>query len=350
MGLWVNASVHPNQAQRSLGKGRERMRQRFVRTLRCMMCMGMAVGMAACSGVPRGPASSFEAAFAGHHSGMEPVSAGSDAAVRPLPRMNASGALEERLPGGVRLASANTVAAADVPTPISPLNDDEVIEEYDPWEPFNRRMFAFNRQLDRFVLKPVATVWDTVLPDLAQESIGNFFSNLSMPPRLVNHLFQRDLEGAGREFARFSLNLSMGVLGFFDVATELGLAKSEADTGQTLGVYGAGPGPYLVLPVLPPLTVRDGMGFAVDSAMNALNYVVPFAANTGSRGANTVNERSLNLDTFEEFEEGTFDLYTAVRNAYLQRRHRAIQERVSQIQSALLGEPGRHAARASDAR
>jgi phospholipid-binding lipoprotein MlaA len=233
---------------------------------------------------------------------------------------------------------------------IPPLEDEEVIEEYDPWEPFNRRMFAFNRQLDRFVLKPVATVWDTVVPDLAQESLGNFFTNLSMPARLVNHLFQRDIEGAGREFGRFSLNLSMGVLGFFDVATELGIAKSGADTGQTLGVYGAGPGPYLVLPLLPPLTVRDGMGFAVDSAMNPLNYVAPFAASTGRLGVNTVNERSLNLETFEEFEEGTFDLYAAVRNAYLQRRHRAIQERVSQSQSALSAEPGRQAVGLSEAR
>jgi phospholipid-binding lipoprotein MlaA len=211
-------------------------------------------------------------------------------------------------------------------------------------------MFAFNRQLDRFVLKPVATVWDRALPDLAQDSLGNFFDNLGMPARLVNHLFQRNIEGAGREFGRFFLNVSMGVLGFFDVATELGLAKREADAGQTLVVYGAGPGPYLVLPFLPPLTVRDGMGFAVDSALQPLSYVAPFAANLGRRGVNTVNERSLNLETFEEFEAGTFDLYTAVRNAYLQRRHRAIQERVNQSPSALSAEPGRLAAGASDAR
>lgn len=326
------------------------MRQRFVRTLPWMMVIGMAVGMAACSSVPRGPASSFEAAVAGHHSGMAAVSAGGDAAVRPLPRINAREALEERRPGGVRLASANAVAAADAPTAISSLNDDEVLEEYDPWEPFNRKMFAFNRQLDRLVLKPVATVWDRAVPDLAQQSLGNFFSNLSMPARLVNNLFQRNIDGAGREMARFFLNVSMGVLGFFDAATELGIAKSDADTGQTLGVYGAGPGPYLVLPLLPPLTVRDGMGFAVDSAMNPLNYVVPFAANTGSRGVNTVNERSLNLETFEGFEETTFDLYTAVRNAYLQRRHRAIQEREGRSQSALSAEPGRQAVGASDAR
>jgi phospholipid-binding lipoprotein MlaA len=264
--------------------------------------------------------------------------------------MNPDAALEERLPGGVRLAAANAVAAADVPTLSSPLNDDEVLEEYDPWEPFNRRMFAFNRRLDRFVLKPVATVWDRVLPYLVQDSLGNFFTNLSMPARLVNHLVQRDIEGAGREVARFSLNLSMGVLGFFDVATELGIAKREADTGQTLGVYGAGPGPYLVLPLLPPLTVRDGMGFAVDSAMNPLNYVIPFAANAGSRGTNIVNDRALNLERFEGVEEATLDLYTAVRNAYLQRRQRVIQEGVRQSSSALSGEPGRHAAGTSDAR
>jgi phospholipid-binding lipoprotein MlaA len=214
--------------------------------------------------------------------------------------------------------------------PISQLDDEEVLEEYDPWESFNRRMFAFNRQLDRFVLKPVARVWDRALPELAQESIGNFFANLSMPPRLVNNLFQRDIEGAGREMARFFLNVSMGVLGFFDVATEVGIAKSDADTGQTLGVYGVGPGPYLVLPVLPPLTVRDGIGFAVDSALNPLSYVVPSAANTGGRGVNTVNERASNLERFEGVEDGVLDLYTAVRNAYLQRRQRAIQEGVSQ--------------------
>jgi phospholipid-binding lipoprotein MlaA len=302
------------------------MRQRPMRTLLWTMFLVMAVGMAACSGVRRGPAAG------------------------PSQRMHADAALEERLPGGVRLAAASAVATADAPTPIPPLDDEEVLEEYDPWESFNRRVFAFNRQLDRFVLKPVATVWDAVLPDLAQESLGNFFDNLRMPARLVNHLFQRDLEGAGREVARFSLNVSMGVLGFFDAATELGLATREADTGQTLGIYGVGPGPYLVLPLLPPLTVRDGMGFAVDTALNPLNYVAPLAANVGSRGTNIVNDRALNLERFEGVEEATLDLYTAVRNAYLQRRQWVIQEGVRQSSRALSGEPGRHAADTSDAR
>jgi phospholipid-binding lipoprotein MlaA len=118
----------------------------------------------------------------------------------------------------------------------------------------------------------------------------------------------------------------MGVGGFFDVATELGIPRREADTGQTLGIYGVGPGPYLVLPFLPPLTVRDGFGYAADTAMQPLAYFAPFEASVGMRGANLINDRSLNLEAFEELEQVTFDLYTAVRNAYLQRRQRMIQE------------------------
>jgi phospholipid-binding lipoprotein MlaA len=203
---------------------------------------------------------------------------------------------------------------------------DDEFTEYDPWERFNRAMFDFNRQLDRFVLKPVAKVWDFVVPDLAQQSLANAFDNIAMPRRFINSLLQLKPEGAGRELARFFLNISMGVGGFFDVATELGIPRSDEDTGQTLGYYGVGPGPYLVLPLLPPLTVRDGIGFAADAAMQPLGYVAPFEAAIGMRGGQLVNDRSLNLETFEEFERVTFDLYSAVRNAYLQRRQRMIQE------------------------
>jgi phospholipid-binding lipoprotein MlaA len=210
-----------------------------------------------------------------------------------------------------------------------PREEDEFEEEfveYDPWEGFNRAMFNFNRQLDRYVLKPVATVWNFVVPDLAQQSLANAFDNIAMPRRLINNLVQLKIEGAGRELARFFLNISMGIGGFFDVATELGIARSDEDTGQTLGHYGVGPGPYLVLPLLPPLTVRDGFGFAADGAMQPIAYVAPFAATVGMRGGQVINDRSINLETFEEFEQATFDLYSAVRNAYLQRRQRLIQE------------------------
>jgi phospholipid-binding lipoprotein MlaA len=203
---------------------------------------------------------------------------------------------------------------------------DADMTEYDPWEPFNRKMFAFNQKVDQYVFKPVAKVWNFVVPDLAQQSLANAFDNIAMPRRFINSLLQLKPEGAGRELARFFLNISMGVGGFFDVATELGIRRSDEDTGQTLGVYGVGPGPYLVLPFLPPLTVRDGFGYAADTAMQPIGYFAPFQASAGMRGGQLVNDRSLNLETFAEFEQMSFDLYSAVRNAYLQRRQRMIQE------------------------
>jgi len=200
----------------------------------------------------------------------------------------------------------------------------EQVEEYDPWEPYNEKIFDFNRNVfDRYVLKPVATTWD-YLPDPVQESLGNAFDNIGMPRRLVNNLLQAKFKGAGTELARFGINTTVGIVGLFDVAKAYGLEKSDADTGQTLGIWGVGPGPYLILPLLPPLTARDAFGFVADTAMNPLNYFIPLAASFGSRGGDTVNTRSQNLELFESVEESTVDLYSSVRNAYLQRRQRAI--------------------------
>jgi phospholipid-binding lipoprotein MlaA len=145
---------------------------------------------------------------------------------------------------------------------------------------------------------------------------------------VVNNLFQLKLGGAGRELFRFAINSTYGVGGLIDVARAEGLnvQPSDEDTGQTLGVYGVGPGPYLILPFLPPMTVRDGIGYAVDAAMNPVSYFMPLAANFGSRGVYIVNERSLDLERFQQVEESVVDLYGAVRNGYLQRRAAAIRE------------------------
>lgn len=199
-------------------------------------------------------------------------------------------------------------------------------EDYDPWEPFNERTFAFNRQLDRYVVKPAARGWNAVLPDEAQRALGRAFTNVGMPKRFVNSLFQLKLGGAGRELTRFVLNSTLGIGGFFDAGKAAGLEPSNEDTGQTLGAYGVGAGPYLVLPFLPPLTVRDGIGYGVDILLDPLSYIAPFAANAGMTVGDTVNDRSLNLEVFEDVEESTLDLYSAVRNGYLQRRQKAIEE------------------------
>jgi phospholipid-binding lipoprotein MlaA len=200
--------------------------------------------------------------------------------------------------------------------------------EEDPLEPFNELMFRFNREiLDRYLLKPVATAWDFVLPDPVQRGIHNAFDNLAVVRRLVNNLLQAKMVGAGKEVARFTINSTIGVVGLFDVAKEgFGIEQSDEDTGQTFGVWGVGPGPYLVLPFLPPMTIRDGIGYAFDAAMTPYVYFLPWYANVGMTATNTVNERSLNLDRFERVAETTVDLYGAVRNAYLQRRAAAIRK------------------------
>lgn len=218
-------------------------------------------------------------------------------------------------------------AEGEAETPTA--GQDVMIEELDqdPWEPFNEKMFNFNRELDRYVLKPVATGYDTVLPDAVQLGIRNALHNLDVVRRLVNNLLQLKLGGATREVTRFTINSTIGVAGLFDVAKDgLGIEQSDEDTGQTFGVYGAGPGPYLVLPLLPVMTVRDGIGYVADGAMNPLNYFIPIGATVGIAATDTVNERSLHLDEFQQVEESVIDLYGAVRNAYLQRRAKAILE------------------------
>lgn len=200
--------------------------------------------------------------------------------------------------------------------------------DLDPWEPFNEKMFNFNHDVfDRFVVKPVATAWNAVLPDPVQRCIYNALTNLAVVKRLVNSLLQAKLEGAGREVARFTINSTVGLAGLFDVAKDrFGIEPSDEDTGQTLGVYGIGPGPYLVLPFLPVLTVRDGIGLAADVAMQPLSYFIPIGATFGLYGTYVVNYRSMHLTEFEEVEDSVVDLYSAVRNAYLQRREAAIKE------------------------
>jgi phospholipid-binding lipoprotein MlaA len=204
--------------------------------------------------------------------------------------------------------------------------DEYDIEEYDPWEPFNERMFEFNRRLDRYALKPVAKAYDKAVPDDVQRMIANAFDNVGSVKRLVNSLLQAKWDGAGREFGRFLVNTTVGIGGLFDVAKHAGIQKSNEDFGQTLGVYGAGPGPYLVLPFFEPMTVRDGIGRGVDGFLDPLSYLLSFVELFVLKVEETVNDRSLNLELFQGFEETVVDMYSAVRHAYLERRKNLIKE------------------------
>jgi phospholipid-binding lipoprotein MlaA len=219
-------------------------------------------------------------------------------------------------------------------------------EEYDPLESVNTSIFEFNRQVDRFVLKPVAKGYNFIMPDLVQVGISNIFYNLRFAPRFLNNVFQGKAKGAGIEVGRFLVNSTVGLAGFFDVAKHVDLVTPEEDLGQTLGFYGVKPGPYLVLPFLPPFTVRDFFGYVGDVFLNPINWmVVPIIEvngvpsviahknrttssiiQIGARVGEIINERSRNLETYQGVEEATLDLYSAVRNGYLQKRAQAIRE------------------------
>jgi phospholipid-binding lipoprotein MlaA len=125
------------------------------------------------------------------------------------------------------------------------------------------------------------------------------------------------------------LNTTVGFAGFYDVASRIGLEKSDADTGETFATYGIGPGPYLVLPLLPPLDLRDAFGFAADSFMDPLSwFVTPIGADFGRAAAQRINERAENMKLYQDVEDTSLDLYAAVRNGYLQRRRVAIQDAI----------------------
>jgi phospholipid-binding lipoprotein MlaA len=261
----------------------------------------------------------------------------------------------------VLLAEAKDASIPDLPTGASkdqPLGGyadelfdpfakaDEDGEEYDPWEPFNTLMFEFNRKLDKYALKPVAQGYDFIVPDFVQIGISNIFYNFRFPQRFLNNVFQGKLKGAGIEVGRFLLNTTVGYAGFIDLAKEIDFVTPDEDFGQTLGFYGVKPGPYLVVPFLQPFTVRDFAGYVTDIFLNPINWLVaPIIevegvpsliahknrttttfVQIGARVGEVVNERSRNLEKFQGVEEATLDLYTAVRNAYLQSRTRAIRE------------------------
>jgi len=230
--------------------------------------------------------------------------------------------------GGLAIA-AGVARGADRPPPpaYTPSLEADVGDDYDPWATFNERMFSFNHDvLDRFVVKRAATAWDKVCPDAVKRGVGRAIANLKMPRRVINNVLQGRLLAAGSEMGRFVINTTVGAAGFLDVAARLHFEPSEADMGETLGVWGLGQGPYLVLPFLSPVTVRDGVGRAVDTVLDPL-WLVPFFGGTVMGLVDTVNDRSLHLRLFADVEETSLDLYSAVRNGYLQRRQLTVAGR-----------------------
>ena len=196
---------------------------------------------------------------------------------------------------------------------------------YDPIESINYRVFVFNSVFDRFVLKPVAQSYAAVVPPPVQTAVHNAVDNLGVVRKVVNNLLQGKTLSAARETARFVINSTVGIAGLVDMADKMGLEPSDQDMGITLGLSGVSHGAYLVLPLLPVTTVRDGIGAVADSLMSPLTWLTPSYVPLSIRAADTINDRARNMKTYEELER-SIDPYGALRNAYLQIRQHKLEQ------------------------
>ncbi len=193
-------------------------------------------------------------------------------------------------------------------------------ETRDPFEPFNRGMFAFNEKFDAWLLKPVARGYDYVLPGPVRQGVGNFFSNLVQPAVAVNDLLQGKPGESARDTGRFVINSTIGVLGLFDVAKPLGLKPKEEDWGQTFAVWGAAPGPYFVWPIIGPRYLRETFGWAFDWASSPVTYLDPVPS-WSARSLDIVDTRARLLPAEKVLDQAASeDKYLFIREAYRQRR------------------------------
>jgi phospholipid-binding lipoprotein MlaA len=196
----------------------------------------------------------------------------------------------------------------------------------DPFEPVNRGIYRFNDGVDTVLLKPAAEVYRAVLPQFVRTGVSNFFSNLNDVIVALNNLLQGKFLSAASDVGRIAVNTTVGLLGVIDVATHLGLEKNNEDFGQTLGYWGMGAGPYLVLPILGPSSLRDALGLIVDFKTDPVTYVDPSRDRNILWGVRLVNRRSELLETSRILETAALDPYEFVRDAYLQRRRNLVYD------------------------
>jgi phospholipid-binding lipoprotein MlaA len=198
----------------------------------------------------------------------------------------------------------------------------------DPWERMNRGTFWFNERVDRAVLEPVATGWDWILPERVQTSVSSFYDNLGMPIVFVNDLLQAKPVAASQDVGRFVVNTTVGIAGLFDPASRFGIPENDEDFGQTFGRWGCPPGPYLVLPLLGPSTVRDAFGRVADMGATVYGYFVPWEVSAGLTAVGTVNTRAALLEEIRQDREESLDFYVFLRSAYLENREHRVRDRV----------------------
>ncbi len=196
-----------------------------------------------------------------------------------------------------------------------------VTNVYDPWRPYNSSIHSFNNEyFDQYLMKPIAGGYCAVVEDGERRVIRNVLDNLSSPKRLINSLLQGKFMGAGRELSRFIINSTLGGAGMADVAKyQFGLEKSDEDFGQTLEAWGWTTSRYLLVPFLPPMTVRDGVGFVVDQITSPVTYVfpIPFIGALTKDTVAYINNRGLQLEVDHDMAPPQ---YEDLRNSFLAKR------------------------------
>jgi len=197
---------------------------------------------------------------------------------------------------------------------------------YDPWEPMNRHIYRFNANFDKFIFLPVVRGYRFVLPQFARTGLSNFFSNIGESTIIVNSILQFAPIKTVKSIARLTVNSTVGIGGFFDVARHWKLPGEHEDFGQTLGFYGMGPGPYLVLPVLGPSSLRDTGGLVVDRAMISVPFAIWLPSATPYvTGASLLEAIQTRDDlSFRYGELGPFE-YNLIRRIYLEFREHEVQ-------------------------
>lgn len=207
-------------------------------------------------------------------------------------------------------------------------DDDAVVA--DPIQPFNRVMLSFNELLDKILFNPIDTAYRAILPEVARKAVHNVLDNVKSPVYLANELLQGDLKGAGTVVTRFAINTTVGVGGLVDMAGKSGITAQPEDFGQTLAVWGAGPGPYIVWPILGPSTLRDSVGFVGDVAMDPLYWYARNNDKTGLQytraGLTLLDAKDRYRDTMGDLRRNSGDLYTSLQSVYMQRRKALIND------------------------
>lgn len=198
--------------------------------------------------------------------------------------------------------------------------------ENDPFESLNRSIHGFNTTVDETLIKPVATGYKNVMPTPVNKGITNFFGNLNEVVVIANDLLQFKFGQAASDTGRLLVNSTVGVLGFIDVASSMGMNKHNEDFGQTLGYWGFGPGPYIVLPFLGPRTIRSTAGLLVDAQIDPLLNIHDIPARNSMLAVKLLDKRADLLSATNILEAAALDEYSFVRDAYLQRREYLVND------------------------